>query len=112
MQQTSAQIPTIEVVVSGDLDAGSAPHVHDLLQEAVALSPRHLIVDLSECPSIDAAGILLLLDVHRRVMRNGGVVALRSPSERLRRNLRLAKVDRVLQVLGTAAPLLEPEGSR
>ena len=48
---------------------------------------------------IDAAGILLLLDAHRRAMRDGGMVALRSPSARARRNLKLAKVDRVLQVI-------------
>ncbi|WP_162907144.1 STAS domain-containing protein [Allorhizocola rhizosphaerae] len=94
------RIPTIEVVVHGDLDALSAPAVNDTLQEAIALAPQQLIIDLAQCPSIDAAGILLLLDVHRRAMRNGGAVALRSPSERLRRNLRLAKVDRVLQVIG------------
>jgi anti-anti-sigma factor len=92
-------VPTVEVIVCGDLDATSAPGVHDTLQEAIELSPQRLIIDLADCPSIDAAGILLLLDVHRRTMRNGGTVALRSPGERLRRNLRLARVDRVLQVI-------------
>lgn len=101
MDEPVAQhIPTIEVKVRGDLDAISAPAVHDTLDEAMALSPQRLIIDLAECPSIDAAGILLLLDMHRRAIRYGGAVALRSPSQRLSRNLRLAKVDRVLQVIG------------
>jgi hypothetical protein len=49
----------------------------------------------------------MLLDAHRRAIRNGGTVALRSPSARLQRNLRLAKVDRVLAVLA-AAPAPAP----
>jgi anti-anti-sigma factor len=87
------------VVVRGDLDVWTAPGVNATLCEAIALTPERLIIDLEGCPSIDAAGILLLLDAHRRAIRNGGTVALRSPSARLMRNLRLARVDRVLQVL-------------
>ena len=95
----TASIPTVEVVVRGDLDVWTAPGINTTLDEAIALSPKQLIIDLEGCPSIDAAGILLLLDAHRRAIRNGGTVALRSPSARLMRNLRLARVDRVLQVI-------------
>ncbi len=97
--QTTQTVPVVEVRVCGDLDASSAPGVNDVLSEALALHPRQLVIDLAACEVIDAAGILLLLDTHRRAMRDGGMVALRSPSDRARRNLRLAKVDRVLQVI-------------
>ncbi|GIH05238.1 hypothetical protein Rhe02_33050 [Rhizocola hellebori] len=100
----TASIPTVEVVVRGDLDVWTAPGINTTLDEAIALTPKQLIIDLEGCPSIDAAGILLLLDAHRRAIRNGGVVALRSPSARLMRNLRLARVDRVLQVLTPCPP--------
>ncbi|MEV4412039.1 STAS domain-containing protein [Catellatospora sp. NPDC049609] len=98
-------VPLVEVQVQGDLNAQSAPGVHDMLEEALALRPRRLVIDLAGCDMIDAAGILLLLDTHRRAMRDGGSVALRSPSARARRNLRLAKVDRVLQVIGADGTL-------
>lgn len=98
------RIPTVEVVVSGDLDLWTAPGISNTLDEAMALAPQQLIIDLAGCPSIDAAGILLLLDAHRRAIRNGGVVTLRSPSEKLRRNLRLARVDKVLQVICPCQP--------
>jgi len=93
------RVPMVEVLVRGQLDAVSAPSVHDVLEQAMLLSPDELIIDLADCPSIDAAGIMLLLDAHRRAVRNGGVVALRSPSPRLSRNLKLAHVDRVLKVI-------------
>ncbi len=97
--QTTQMVPLVEVQVCGDLDASSAPGVNDVLSEALALHPRQLVIDLARCDVIDAAGILLLLDAHRRAIRDGGMVALRSPSARARRNLKLAKVDRVLQVI-------------
>lgn len=93
------RVPLVEVMVRGQLDAVSAPAVHDVLEQAMLLSPEELIIDLAECPSIDAAGIMLLLDAHRRAVRYGGVVALRSPVPRLSRNLKLAHVDRVLKVI-------------
>jgi anti-sigma B factor antagonist len=93
----------VEVVVNGAIDVWTAPALNHTLEEAIAQAPGQLIIDLSRCQSIDAAGILLLLDVHRRAIRNGGSVALRAPSERLRRNLRLAHADKVLQVINTCA---------
>ncbi len=105
----AASIPTVEVVVRGDLDVWTAPGINTTLDEAIALTPRQLIIDLEGCPSIDAAGILLLLDAHRRAIRNGGTVTLRSPSPRLMRNLRLARVDRVLQVLTPCPQDTQPQ---
>lgn len=98
-------VPVVEVVVRGELDAWSASRVNDVLEEAMQLCPAQLVIDLAECPLIDAAGIMLLLDAHRRAMRNGGVVVLRSPSARLCRNLRLAHVDKVLQVIQPAGSI-------
>lgn len=102
VELVTRQVPLVEILVRGDLDALSAPRIKEVLDEAMALQPRRIIIDLADCPSIDAAGIMLLLDAHRRAIRNGGMVALRSPGERLCRNLRLAHVDRVLQVIRSA----------
>lgn len=110
MSTATQRIPTIEVVVTGDLDVWSAPKVSEALEQARALYPKQLIIDLAACPRIDAAGVLLLLDAHRHAVRNGGTVALRSPSDKLQRNLRLAKVDRVLRVLAPCPPHDDKEG--
>ncbi|GAA1377212.1 hypothetical protein GCM10009661_46600 [Catellatospora chokoriensis] len=108
---TAAQaVPLVEVQVKGDLDAQAAPEVNRLLEEALALRPQQIVVDLADCDTIDAAGILLLMDAHRRAVRDGGAVALRSPSERARRALRLAKVDRIMQLLPYPNVALTPAG--
>lgn len=93
------QVPVVEVVVCGELDTSSTPLVNDLLHEAMELAPKQLIINLAQCPSIDAAGVLLLLDAHRRAMRGGGTLALCSPSVKVRRSLHLARVDRLLQIV-------------
>ncbi|WP_432972276.1 STAS domain-containing protein [Dactylosporangium sp. CA-233914] len=90
--------PIIEVVITEELDAASVPRFSALLHEAVDLRPARLVVDLAECPFIDAAGIGMLLDVHRRLWTEGGRLTLRSPGPRVTRTLELARVEHVLHV--------------
>ena len=96
--QVTNRVPVIEVIVSEELDAGAIPRLDARLAEALELRPAQLVVDLQACPRMDAAAIGLLVDVHRRARRAGGLLTLRGPSARLRRNLELARVDRVLHV--------------
>ncbi|WP_426503894.1 STAS domain-containing protein [Dactylosporangium sp. McL0621] len=88
----------IEIVINEELDAASVPRFGALLHEAVDLGPDNLVVDLMECPFVDAAAIGLLLDVHRRMFAAGGRLTLRSPGPRVTRTLRLARVNNVLHV--------------
>jgi len=93
------RIPVVEVVVTETVDVNSAPRLTATLGEALRIRPDQLIIDLEACPSIDAAGIAVLLDAHRKVRRDGGYLTLRAPSDRLRRNLRLARTDHVLHII-------------
>ncbi|GAA2364384.1 STAS domain-containing protein [Dactylosporangium salmoneum] len=90
--------PAIEVVITEELDATSVAHFGAILHEAADLQPTHLVIDLAGCPFIDAAGIGMLLDVHRRIWSTGGRLTLRSPGPRITRTLQLARVDHVLHV--------------
>jgi anti-anti-sigma factor len=97
-------VPVVEVIVTEELDSRSVPRLTAILGEALELHPARLVVDLAECPRIDAAAVGLLVDTHRRVRLGGGLLTLRSPSARLRRILQLARADRVLHVTAPAAP--------
>jgi anti-anti-sigma factor len=94
---------TVEVTVSDRLDSRTVPAVGMYLDRVLALQPRHLIVDLADCPYLDAAAIGLLLDVHRRLMRVEALLILRAPTPRLQQILRVARVDRVLHIVTDAA---------
>jgi anti-anti-sigma factor len=87
----------LEIRVTTPLSAATAGDLDGLLEDAVALRPGHLVIDLTDCEYLDATGIGLLLDVHRRVWQDGGRLSLRGMSPRLHRILQIARVDRVLQ---------------
>ncbi|MEV0131042.1 STAS domain-containing protein [Dactylosporangium sp. NPDC050688] len=88
----------VEVLVTDPLDTSTAPRLRALLDDAAALRPADLVIDMTACAYIDAAGIGVLLDVHRKVWSDGGRLTLRGLSPKVARTLRLARVDRVLQV--------------
>jgi anti-anti-sigma factor len=93
----TATVPQVEVLVTEALTAAVLPRWQPLLTDAAALRPRHLVVDLTGCTRLDAAGIELLVQVHRCVWADGGRLTLRGMSTRLYRLLEVARVDRVLQ---------------
>lgn len=92
------QVPLVKLVIDTELDADSASQLDTLLEEALALDPQEVVLDLHRCPFIDAAGIAVLLKAHRRCIHIGCSLTLFSPSPRFLRNLQLASVDRVLRI--------------
>jgi ABC-type transporter Mla MlaB component len=65
--------------------------------------PARLVLDLSRAETVDADGILLLLQLHRRLIAADGRLIIRSPTVRVRRLFHLARVAGVLAV-DTDAP--------
>jgi anti-anti-sigma regulatory factor len=94
----AAQAAGAELMVTGALDAWTTVEVYQMLQDALGEQPSHLTINLAACEAIDTAGILLLLDTHRRAGLVGCVVTLRSPSSAVFFELRRAQVDKVIQI--------------
>ncbi|MEV6527821.1 STAS domain-containing protein [Longispora sp. NPDC051575] len=94
------------VGVTVDVDGPLLPPVTSELDRVVddilRLEPQELSLDLSACPSTDAAAIAFLLEVHRRALRAGSRLSLAHPSARLRRNLRLARLEHVFAITAPA----------
>lgn len=95
----ASRIPVVELVITEELDLWGLARLTRLLDDALAVAPVEIVVDVEHCPFVDAAAIGVLIDAHRRARGDGGLLILRSPSPRLRRNLRLARADRVLHVV-------------
>jgi anti-anti-sigma factor len=100
--EAALTISLVEVVIAHRLDKAALPAVCRHLDEILILRPRQLVLDLAECPFIDAAAIGRLLDVHRRLWLTDGLLTLRAPSARLRRILHAARVDHVLHITPAA----------
>ena len=95
---TLSRPAVVEVVVEGDLDASSVERVRDTLDDALSVRPARLVVDLTACPFVDASALTMLLDVHRRAWRAGGVLTLRGCSPRVLRLLSLTGLRRVFDL--------------
>jgi anti-anti-sigma factor len=79
--------PVVEVV--GALDGTAVARVREHLEAAQSEQPERLVVDLSQCPFVDAAALAMLLECHRRACRHGGVLSLAGCSPRVLRLLSL-----------------------
>ena len=91
--------PAVVVVeVVGDLDLASVARVRETLHDALSVKPEQLVVDLSRCAFVDASALAMLLDVHRRAWRLGGVLTLRGCSPRVLRLLSLTGLRRVFDL--------------
>lgn len=65
MTETECRGSTLLITVTGDLDTAAAPALRACLW-AVAEGHSVVMIDLHGVPFMDTAGLLLLLDVHRR----------------------------------------------
>jgi len=90
--------PVVEVV--GALDGTAVARVRERLDAAQAERPAHVVVDLSQCPFVDAAALALLLECHRRACRHGGVLTLVGCSPRVLRLLSLTGLRGVFDLAG------------
>lgn len=92
----------VVVVVTGEFGAASLARWDGVLAGAVEVRPDRLVVDLTDCPRVDAAGIAALLRAHRDMVRADGRLLLRGAGDGVRRNLELSRVSHVLE---TEAPI-------
>jgi anti-anti-sigma factor len=95
-------IPVVEVQVIGDLCGPALPGFETLVAEALTVRPAVLVVDLGLCPLIDAAGIGMLLDLHRQMRRRDSRLSVRQPTPEVQRLLRIARVDQILDIIPAA----------
>jgi len=92
------EIPETVVIVTEALEGPAVERWGRLIADAVALRPASLIIDLRSCPLVDAAALAVLLWAHRETVADGGRLTLRSPRDKVRRTLRLARLDQVFEV--------------
>ena len=86
------------VLLTGRLDVRGAAVARDALHSALASGDGELVVDLSGVELLDAIGLGVLVDVHRRARLAGRRLVLRGAPPRGARLLALTRLDRILSV--------------
>ncbi len=85
-----------EVALGGRLDVSAAAETRALLHAALDNGTGDLVVDLSDVEIIDATGLGVLLGADRRAKVLGRRLMVRGANPRVRRILRVTRLDRVL----------------
>ena len=92
---------TVIAHLGGEVDMTNASHLRDELLASMPNDALVLVIDVSECRYLDSAGIEILFDLARRLVRRRQDLRLYVPPHSpLRRVLELTEV-------GSAAPLHE-----
>ncbi|MFC7759882.1 STAS domain-containing protein [Catellatospora bangladeshensis] len=99
------RIPEVEVSIVGDLDAWSAGHASQVLDEAMRFRPEVLVLDMARCRSLDTAGALLIVQTHQRMRYSGGSLSVRSALPQVVMTLRAADEYGALHVVGAGQRL-------
>ena len=91
--------PLVEIVFGEDLNGRAVRRLSRLLDDAIALRPAQLVVDLSDCGYANVLALEVLLDAHRRTFHIGGRLTLRGLSPRMHRLLQLSQTDQVFHLI-------------
>jgi anti-sigma B factor antagonist len=85
------EVPSVdgerELRVEGELDLAVADRQQDALDE---IDATRVLIDLGACDFIDSTGIAVIVRADQRARRNGGRVAIHSPSAQVLRVLTLS----------------------
>jgi anti-sigma B factor antagonist len=101
---TQAQHAAAAVVhAHGELDVAGAPAFRQALQEAIATGLPHVVVDLADVTFLDSAGLAVVFGTQRTLPVSQRMVMVNVP-DRMRRVLRLAAVESVVEVHGPGEP--------
>lgn len=89
-------VPGAEVHLSGRIDVLGASHVREVLHRAVDGGTGDLLVHLDAVEVIDAAGLGVLVGVHRRARRSQRRLVLIAVPPRIERLIKHTRLHRVL----------------
>lgn len=86
---------------AGDLDAATSDVLRATLQELAeeASEERSVVIDLSEVPFVDSAGLGAVISGVRDIRARGGDVTLSSPRPSVARLLRATEIDQVISIV-------------
>lgn len=97
-------IRIITVAPTGRLDALQAPEFRKQLQALIDDGVRNLVIDLSQTPFLDSAGMAVLVSALKQCRERGGDARMVWPtSDPVKRILALTKFDRVFEMKDSVA---------
>jgi len=95
-------IKIVTIAPHSRIDAFNAPKLREALNNLLDNGVQHLILDLSETPFMDSAGMAALVNAYKRGREIGGSIKMVWPQKAdVKRILKLTKFDRVFDMVDT-----------
>lgn len=93
------QSDRLEIRLSGEIDHHGAVGVRSEIDGIIAeRRPKHLALELSGIDFMDSSGIGLIMGRYARLKAIGGELTVKAPSERVRRILNMAGIERIVRI--------------
>ncbi len=99
------------LVVYGEVDAVTAPKLHEALTALVAAGHPRVLVDLANVTFIDSSGLTALVVAHRHLEESGGELRLVSVPDSVGKLFSFAGLDKRFQIFPTVERATEPTHS-
>jgi anti-sigma B factor antagonist len=97
------------VLVAGELDALTAPRLHDELVALAGQGVERVVLDLRRLEFVDSFGLGVIVSARRRLSQQGNALCLVAEDDQssLRRVLEVTGLDQVLPIHATVAAAVE-----
>lgn len=90
---------SLTLTLCGEIDHHSATSVrYEVDDMLLRIRPKTLIIDLSTVDFMDSSGLGLIMGRYTLMERLGGETLLREPSERIKKILTLAGIERIIKI--------------
>jgi anti-anti-sigma factor len=86
------------VLLTGEIGQAAAQELREQLTWLAALSPRHLILDLSAVKTIDAQCFEVFAELRGSMVKQGGEVRLAGMNAQVRADLQATKLQRLFRI--------------
>ena len=96
--QIESRPASVCLKVGGELDVYTAPDLQEVIEQLEATVPALLIVDLADLDFIDARGLHVLLEAHKRARNTNRCLFLLRPRPMVQRVLQFTGLDKVLDL--------------
>ncbi|MCO6439249.1 MAG: STAS domain-containing protein [Phycisphaerae bacterium] len=92
---------TVVVRAGGDIARDQSPEFHAALVELAAERPQRMIVDLSAVTFMDSSGLGTLLEIYKRMRREGGRLDLVGVVEPVQGVFEVTRMDQFFKIYAT-----------
>jgi anti-sigma B factor antagonist len=86
----------VKLTVSGELDIATVPRLEHARDDALAVEPEWMLIDLGAVPFVDSSGLKFLLETHARSQREQWKLQLLKPAQTAMRVFTITGADRHL----------------